>query len=521
MGHPHRGLFKGAPPANILAHADSVMGDWFFNYDDLNRLQGATDTDTVASSNVPWTYIGNFGCWAYDAYGNRRWETMSTTNCSSGPPKASWADYNAANNQLSSTSYGGIVYDAAGNLLSDSVNEYWYDAEGRICATQMLGGGQAYQYVYDAEGARIAIGTLATAPAAYTPSGNIGISPTCAAATASNFTLQNQYLVDQGGNQVTEFGFTNWLHSNVWIGGKVQATYDLFGPALHFNLEDPLGTKRVEANIIGQWDENCTGLPFGNDVNNPWTVNCLENTTGTLDTWSDATEHHFSNKERDALETGNDYFMARYYNSFLGRFITPDWSVKETPVPYAVFTDPQSLNLYAYVRNNPLIRIDPNGHDDLCDFQCRMKNTWNDLHQIKNDYANLNKSTQVTFEAGFGGKASAKIGPLEVHAGITLHDEKSYNAGDRKLTDGPPIKDKLEGDAGAKLGPLGIGGEISLEHTDGKGITLHNPPDAAVESPGGGTASSDGERLSFGGTLYYIVGGGLPSRLAKRNSSTS
>ncbi|GAC1515349.1 MAG: hypothetical protein NVS1B11_32210 [Terriglobales bacterium] len=46
-------------------------------------------------------------------------------------------------------------------------------------------------------------------------------------------------------------------------------------------------------------------------------------------------------------------FGARYYGSSLGRFMTPDWAAKPTAVPYAMFGDPQSLNLYSYVRNNP------------------------------------------------------------------------------------------------------------------------------------------------------------------------
>ena len=66
-------------------------------------------------------------------------------------------------------------------------------------------------------------------------------------------------------------------------------------------------------------------------------------------------------KERDA-ESGNDYFEARYYSSAMGRFMSPDWSAKEEPVPYAKLDDPQSLNLYAYVLNNPLVRTDPDGH---------------------------------------------------------------------------------------------------------------------------------------------------------------
>jgi RHS repeat-associated protein len=66
-------------------------------------------------------------------------------------------------------------------------------------------------------------------------------------------------------------------------------------------------------------------------------------------------------KERDT-ESGNDYFGARYYSSSYGRFMSPDWSAKEEPVPYAKLDDPQSLNLYAYVRNNPVTRRDPDGH---------------------------------------------------------------------------------------------------------------------------------------------------------------
>jgi hypothetical protein len=51
--------------------------------------------------------------------------------------------------------------------------------------------------------------------------------------------------------------------------------------------------------------------------------------------------------------------------------MSPDWTAKEEgddPVPYANLDDPQSLNLYSYVRNNPLTRVDADGHcaEDLC-----------------------------------------------------------------------------------------------------------------------------------------------------------
>jgi RHS repeat-associated protein len=75
----------------------------------------------------------------------------------------------------------------------------------------------------------------------------------------------------------------------------------------------------------------------------------------------DATEHHFTDHEHD-VESANDFMLARYYNSTTGRFLTPDWSLKAEPVPYARLDIPQTLNLYAYVGNNPLTHTDVDGH---------------------------------------------------------------------------------------------------------------------------------------------------------------
>jgi RHS repeat-associated protein len=61
----------------------------------------------------------------------------------------------------------------------------------------------------------------------------------------------------------------------------------------------------------------------------------------------------FTGKERDA-ESGLDYFGARYYSSSIGRWMSPDWADKPEAVPYSSLDNPQSLNLYGYVLNNPL-----------------------------------------------------------------------------------------------------------------------------------------------------------------------
>jgi RHS repeat-associated protein len=71
---------------------------------------------------------------------------------------------------------------------------------------------------------------------------------------------------------------------------------------------------------------------------------------------ADSTRQKFTGKERDD-ETGLDYFEARYFSSIQGRFTSTD-PITVTP---ARVLDPQQLNLYAYVRNNPLSLIDPTG----------------------------------------------------------------------------------------------------------------------------------------------------------------
>jgi RHS repeat-associated protein len=70
----------------------------------------------------------------------------------------------------------------------------------------------------------------------------------------------------------------------------------------------------------------------------------------------DSIRQKFTQKERDT-ETGLDFFEARYYAGMQGRFTSAD---PFTVTPARVL-DPQQLNLYSYVRNNPLAHIDPTG----------------------------------------------------------------------------------------------------------------------------------------------------------------
>ena len=73
------------------------------------------------------------------------------------------------------------------------------------------------------------------------------------------------------------------------------------------------------------------------------------------------TSHKFTGKERDA-ESNLDNFEARYYSSQIGRFMSPDWSATPDAVPYANLANPQTLNLYAIVADDPETFADLDGH---------------------------------------------------------------------------------------------------------------------------------------------------------------
>jgi RHS repeat-associated protein len=362
------------PVGNITNYSDSVMGTWSTTsstqscstnnnqesgYDCLNRMTTLHNTATTSTSTQ---YAGTYLCWSYDAFGNRTAQGTQTTPCAS--PESSvqpTASYNA-NNQVTWTTVnsaaGGFSYDAAGNVMNDNLNQYLYDGEGRICAvanTPVPGMTTMTGYVYDADGNRVAKGTITS----------WSCDPTINGLTSAE--NETEYILGLNGEPVTEMAQDNngemqWQRTYVYAAGKLVGTYDpspnpAYNPAnpaglspvlpvLSFRLTDWQGTLRATTDSSGVLQGTCTGLPYGDQIA------CQGNIPDP---------HHFTGKERDT-ESGNDYFGARYYSSNMGRFLTPDWAAKSITVPYASFGDPQTLNLYAYAANGPLNRVDADGH---------------------------------------------------------------------------------------------------------------------------------------------------------------
>ena len=110
---------------------------------------------------------------------------------------------------------------------------------------------------------------------------------------------------------------------------------------VYYLLTDHLGSVDVVLDEAGNVVERRDYLPYGSERLSDSAPNSTQ------------TAHKFTGKELDD-ETDLYYYGARYYDPLIGRFVSADpWS--------GDLNNPQTLNKYSYVLNNPLRYVDPTG----------------------------------------------------------------------------------------------------------------------------------------------------------------
>ena len=98
------------------------------------------------------------------------------------------------------------------------------------------------------------------------------------------------------------------------------------------------------------------------------------------------TNQGYTGKEKDE-ETGLNYYGARYYDSELGRFVTVDpWE--------GDLSDPQTLNKFTYVLNNPLKYVDPTGMYDIKAGKVEEGDTMGGINDELNEFYGTNYSVE-------------------------------------------------------------------------------------------------------------------------------
>jgi RHS repeat-associated protein len=184
----------------------------------------------------------------------------------------------------------------------------------------------------------------------------------------------------------------NFTNEYVFFGGRRIAMRNVSSGTIDYYEEDMLGSSRtlVQAGATSPCFD-ADFLPFGyeKDV----TTTCSQN-------------YKFEGKERDT-ETNNDDFGARYYSSQYGRWLSADWSSVPAPVPYANLSNPQTLNLYAMVSDNPESFADLDGHCQI-DVDC-IFTVWGFQGPKKATQGGNNQTTQgPTCSSNSGSSACTK-----------------------------------------------------------------------------------------------------------------
>jgi len=176
----------------------------------------------------------------------------------------------------------------------------------------------------------------------------------------------------------------------------------------------------------------------------------------------------YTQKQRD-IESGLDYFGARYYSSAQGRFTSPDeftggpvefWVLgsgdsRRQALPYADITTPQSLNKYHYGLNNPLRYVDPDGHQERA--EQLLDHDVKDLLEgriTQEQYMQRLQARAVGAAIGVGFWAAVWGGPYTMAAGRAMFLWAAVNP-DKVQEIAAAIQESAGGPPGAVTGAIG------------------------------------------------------------------
>jgi RHS repeat-associated protein len=277
-----------------------------YKYDSLYRLTEAKET--TGSQN----WIQNFG---YDRYGNRTGFNQQIGSLAGNTTPAVSPNTNRFTAQE-------FVYDKNGNITNDgqgtsSGRSFTFNGDNKQTVVKDAYGAVKGRYFYDGEGKRV---------------------KKIAFEGASN-EERTIFVYDTMGKLIAEYS------------NQVSPA-----PTVSYTTTDHLGSPRVITDKSGTVTSRRDYMPFGEELN-AGTPNRTESAKYSLT--GDTLRKKFTGYEKDA-ETGLDFAEARYYQNQHGRFTTIDPLLAS-----GKSANPQTLNRYVYVVNNPILLTDPSGLDPI------------------------------------------------------------------------------------------------------------------------------------------------------------
>jgi RHS repeat-associated protein len=273
---------------------------------------GATRVATAGSTDLtpenPYGYLQNY---TYDKIGNR-------TSWMSSPFTFRRYVYAADSHHLLTANKVAREYDAKGNTTRIGEREFIYDAAGRMSQAK--------------------VNDIVEMTYAYSPLGQQVAKYIAGQTTVS--------LHDESGHWLGDYdGAGRAIRQIAWLGDLPVGAFD--GDAIRDIQPDHLGTPRIvvdRASDKAIWMWNILGEPFGSDA-------------PAEDPDEDGTKYVFAMRfpgQRYDAVTGLFQNGWRDYDPSTGRYIQSD------PIGLA-----GGISTYAYVRNNPFIRTDPSGLDQI------------------------------------------------------------------------------------------------------------------------------------------------------------
>ena len=288
-----------------------------YTYDNVGNVTNISDGITSSySQSFTYDHLNRLGTanstglygsitYAYNQIGNMTCNSRISA-CSAASPNYSYPSSGLGSVRPHAVTQAGsetYAYDPNGNMTSGAGKTMTYDQENRPITIDYAG--NITTMAYDYSGDRVK---------------KVGSATTYYVGT----------LHEESGGLTVNY---------IFAGSTRVAMRRSDGTLLYYH-GNHLGSTHIVTNSSGSQVEEIQYEPFGKSFSD----------TGSL-----SVTHKYTSQEFDS-ETDLYYYRARYYDPNIGRFIQPDSFG-------AHFSNPQTLNRYSYVINNPLKYTDPTGFD--------------------------------------------------------------------------------------------------------------------------------------------------------------